>query len=321
MEVRAGRDVRVAVVGSGPAGRRLLRHARALGHEAALVRRADLATEELAGELGAPVLAGLADAERWAPEAVVAADPPSEHLATAGWAIEHGLDVLVEKPLAASLDGVAALLARADADGVRLEVAYNLRFHSALAAVADALAEQRIGELVSVRAEVGSRLPDWHPELDHRTVASGSRALGGGAALTLSHELDYVLWTAGPVAESAGFAANRGDLEIDADTVAEIVLRHADGAIGSVHVDLIDPSHRRGARWVGTAGTIAWEAGGPAVLTTSAGEEPLWDDPSFDLDRTYAAELEAFLGGVPFPGDARADAVRVLEVLASLRRA
>jgi predicted dehydrogenase len=280
-----------------------------------------LSTEELADELGAPVLAGLADAEGWAPDVVVAADPPSEHLATAGWAIERGLDVLVEKPLAASLDGVAELLARANAGGLRLEVAYNLRFHPALAAVADALGRERIGALVSVRAEAGSHLPDWHPELDHRAVSSGSQALGGGAALALSHELDYVLWTAGPVASSAGFAATRGDLGIDADDVAEIILRHTDGAISSVHVDLVDRSHRRAARWVGTAGTIAWEAGSPAVLTTNAGTEPLWDDPSFDLDRTYAAELEAFLGGVQFPGDARADAVRVLEVLASVRRA
>jgi predicted dehydrogenase len=135
----------------------------------------------------------------------------------------------------------------------------------------------------------------------------------------LSHELDYVLWTAGPVEACTGFSGKLSDLAVDADDVAEIVLRHAGGTISSVHMDMVDRCHRRAARWIGTHGTIEWEAGGPVRLVAVDGDERLWNDSAFDLDDTYEAEIERFVDGRPFPGDARADAVRVLEIVTALR--
>jgi predicted dehydrogenase len=315
------RPLRVLVVGSGPAGRRHVRNALLLGHDTALARRAGRETAGLATDLGVDVFAGLDQAASWEPDAVVAADPPSAHLTTARWAVERGCRALVEKPLAPSPEGVDALLAAAAAGGVRLEVAYNLRFHPALQAIARAIGSGRIGRLLSARAEVGSYLPDWHPELDHRAASPGRADLGGGAALTLAHELDLVLWIAGEVADARGFAASRSSLGIDTDDTAELVLRHTSGALSSVHVDLVDRSHHRGSRWVGDTGTLAWELGGPVTATTAAGTETVWDDPSFELAATYEAELAAFLGDEPFPGDRPLDdARRALELLAAIER-
>jgi hypothetical protein len=85
-------------------------------------------------------------------------------------------------------------------------------------------------------------------------------------------------------------------------------------------MDLVDRGHHRAARWVGTKGTIAWDAAGAVRLIDGGNaDDILWHDGAFDLDRTYQAELDEFLAGRPFPGDARADAVRVLEIVAALR--
>ena len=113
------------------------------------------------------------------------------------WAVEHGVHAYVEKPLAVTVEGLAELL-----DGeaeVTIAVGYNLRFHPALEAIRAAVYEGRIGRLLAVRAEVGQYLPDWHPEEDYRVSYAARRDLGGGALLTLSHELDYVRWIAGEV--------------------------------------------------------------------------------------------------------------------------
>jgi predicted dehydrogenase len=312
--------LKVLVVGSGPAGRRHLRNALALGHEAALVGRAGQPTDRLAAELEVPVFAGREDADGWRAEAVVAADPPAAHLATARWAVERGLPVLIEKPLAPGPEGVCELLDAATEEGLTVAVAYNLRFHPALVAIENAVSSGRIGRLLAVRAEVGSHLPDWHPEADYRVASAARRALGGGAALTLSHELDYVLWIAGEVVESSGFAVRVSDLELDTDDVAELVLRHASGTLSSVHVDLVDRTHRRASRWIGRNGTIEWSAGAPVTLSGDSEPETLWFEPGFDLSETYRSELESFLAGRPFPGDALADACRALKIIAALER-
>ena len=306
--------MRVLVVGSGPAGRRHLGNALELGHEAALARRAGQDVAELSRELGVEVFSGLAEAERFQAESVVVADAPASHLASAGWAVERGLPVLVEKPLAPGAAGVSDLFEAARARGVRLAVGHNLRFHPALRALEAAVAAGRLGRLLTARLEVGSHLPAWHPGEDYRRTTPAARALGGGALLTLVHELDVALWIGGRAELAAGVRGRVSGLEIDADDVAELVLRHASGALSSVHMDLVDRSYNRRSRWVGDAGTLSWEWGGPVSLAAAGEAATLWDDPSFDLGATYVEELAAFLNGEPAPGDALADALLGLEL-------
>lgn len=295
MAAREERALKVLVVGSGPIGRRHAGNAELLGHEAAFARRGDLD-----------------GSAAWEPDAVVVANPPSEHLATAAWAVERGLPVLVEKPLATTVDGVDELLSA----GVHVAVGHNLRFHPALGAIADAVAAGRIGRLLLVRAEVGSHLPGWHPESDYRGSSASRSALGGGALPTLVHELDLVLWIAGDARLVAGATAKVSQLDVDADDVAELVLRHESGALSSVHMDFLDRTYNRRSRWVGEDGTIEWSWGGPVRLA----ETVLWDEPGFDLNETYVEELRSFLAGEAAPGEPLRDARRALELIAEVRR-
>lgn len=257
------------------------------------------------------MFAGLEAAAEWNPDAVVVATPPSEHLAGAAWALARGRPVLVEKPLAATVAEADELLELALDSGVHVAVGYNLRFHPGLQAVAEALAAGRVGQLLHARAEVGSLLSSWHPDADYRLGSAARAELGGGALLTLSHELDLVLWTCGAATLAAGVRSRLSALDINADDVAELVLRHESGALGSVHMDLADRAYNRRARWVGDEATIEWSWGGPALLRGDR-DEVLWDDLGFDFGETYRAELEAFLAGHSAPGDPLRDARAVL---------
>jgi predicted dehydrogenase len=265
--------VRVFVLGPGSVGRRHLANARALGHEAA------------GGRLG--------DAESFAPDAVVVASPTAAHLEGLRWAVRHGVHAYVEKPIAASSAGVDQALSAAEAAELTVAVGYNLRFHPAIETIRDAVADGRIGRLLSVRAEVGRYLPDWHPQEDYRRSYAARAELGGGALLTLSHELDYVRWIAGDVVEAVGRVAHVSSLELDVDDVAEAIFRHVDGALASVHVDFLDRGFNRRSRWVGAEGTLAWEWSGPVRLMP-AGVTLLEADEGA-LDRTYRDALEDFL--------------------------
>jgi predicted dehydrogenase len=71
--------------------------------------------------------------------------------------------VLVEKPLADTTRGLRELVAKAAEHQVRAAVAYNLRYKPSLQYVRQQVLAGGIGEVLSVRAEVGSVLAGLAP--------------------------------------------------------------------------------------------------------------------------------------------------------------
>lgn len=312
---------RVAVVGLGSIGRRHVRLLCERGDEVAVVRRTREAAAESRHELGVEAFSELGALAAWGAEAVVVANPTSLHVETALAALRLGCHVLVEKPLSHSLDGVDDLLSAAAASGLRLGVATNLRFHPAVETIRAAVLDGAIGRLLCARAEVGTDLPSWHPGEDHRAGYAARADLGGGAFLTLVHELDLLVWIAGDPVWSTGTRARVGNVTTDVEDVADAVVRHASGCVGSVHMDLLDQSFHRRSRWVGERGSIEWSWGGPVRLLTAAAESVLWEDADFDLDDTYRRELDDFLESYrtgAAPRGTGSDARKALEVAATV---
>ena len=135
--------VRVAVAGAGAFGRnhlRVLRELEAGGAGAALaaVVEPDAARgAEAAAKYGVPVFASAEEllAAGLKLDAAVVAVPTVRHCAVAGALLDAGLDVLVEKPLAANLAEADDLIARAERGGRILQPGHLERFNPAVLAV------------------------------------------------------------------------------------------------------------------------------------------------------------------------------------------
>ena len=248
---------RVLVVSLGSIGRRHLRNLRSL------LPRADLAVLRRPGsaataEGASHVFHDLASALAFRPDAAIVASPATEHLAVTRALVAEGIPVLVEKPFADRLEGLATLVAEADRRNVPLFVAYNLRFHPMVQRVKAILAEQAIGRVLTVRAEVGQYLPDWRPGQPYREGVSARRDLGGGALLELSHELDYVSWLLGRPERLFAAGGQLGDLGIDVEDAVALTLRYGPAApIVTVTLDFLQRAVTRQLRIVGTEGTLA----------------------------------------------------------------
>ncbi|MDP9365964.1 MAG: Gfo/Idh/MocA family oxidoreductase, partial [Chloroflexota bacterium] len=91
--------------------------------------------------------AALADATA---DAVLVATPPATHRAVAEAALAAGAHVLLEKPLATTIEDARALVAAADGAGRTLMVSQNYRFRRPARAVQQLVAEGAIGALLSV---------------------------------------------------------------------------------------------------------------------------------------------------------------------------
>ncbi len=161
--------MRVAVIGQGSIGRRHAAILLELGHEVAVYDprpEADPPEGVLRTTSASDCLTGA--------DAAVVASPSSEHPADARRAIELGVAVLVEKPLALDAARAAELDCLAQRSGVTLSVAMNLREHAGVRALAGLLAEGAVGRVLRASAWCGSWLPGWRPGGDYRHAYSVS---------------------------------------------------------------------------------------------------------------------------------------------------
>ncbi|MBU2609594.1 MAG: Gfo/Idh/MocA family oxidoreductase [Chloroflexi bacterium] len=224
------------IAGLGSVGRRHLRNLKALGETDILfyrTHRATLSDDELAG---LPVETDLRRALAQKPDAVIVANPTSMHLDVAIPAAEAGCAILLEKPVSGFLDGLDELAAAAQKSGSRILVGFQFRFHPSLQKAADLLRAGAIGRILLVRAHWGEYLPDWHPWEDYKQGYAARADLGGGAARSLTHPLDYLRWLCGDVQSLWAFTGALG-LGLSVEDTADIGLRFASGAIGSVQLN------------------------------------------------------------------------------------
>lgn len=147
--------------------------------------------------------------------------------------------VLVEKPMLARPEPLPAF------PFAKLFVAYNLRFHPVMAALASRI-EGR--SAITVSAYVGQDIRDWRPGRDHRATASSTIAAGGGVLRDLSHELDYLLWLFGPWQRVAALGGASGARDLEVDDHLALLIEMARAQVVQVHLDYLDRAGLRRIR-------------------------------------------------------------------------
>ena len=91
--------------------------------------------------------------ERVNADAVINVTPPQFHREVTVFALEAGLPVLQEKPLAGTLDDARAIAAAADASGVLCSIAQNYRYRPLSQTVKGVLESGELGAVAAVSAE------------------------------------------------------------------------------------------------------------------------------------------------------------------------
>ena len=227
--------------------------------------------------------------------ACIVASSTDRHIADATEALTRGFAVLVEKPLSHSTSGLSGLKATADAAGLPIFVACNLRFDEGLRTFRDRLPD--IGNVNSVRIECQSFLPDWRPGTDYRQ-GYAARKDTGGVLLDLIHEIDYAIWCFGRPERVFASLGHSGQLEIDAEDSADLLWTSPAGAAVSIRLDYLTRQTRRRMIALGDAGGLEWDAVGKTVRIQRAdGREEV---ERFEQERNdlYRKQAEAFLNAV-----------------------
>jgi predicted dehydrogenase len=311
--------MRALIVGLGSIGRRHLTNLKSVRPDIDVIGWRHVSTHEIVEGVN-QVVYRLEEALESQPDFALITCPAAQHIEVGLALAQHGIHLFIEKPLSDDLVGVEQLLTMCRQRNLALMIGYNFRFYRPLQMMAAAIADGYIGRILSLRTEVGQYLPDWRRGTDYRQGVSARRELGGGAVLELSHELDYTRWFGGEVSRVSAQLTQVSDLEIDVEDVAEINLVFANGALGNVHVDMIQRSPTRSCRVIGTDGTVAWDGISNRVQLYTA-EAASWSElhPALVLDRNqmYKDELSHFLKcvmGEAQPIVSGTEARRIIEI-------
>jgi len=286
------------IAGFGSIGRRHLRNLRSLGETDILLYRSNKSTLESDEIEGLVVETDLQAALDHRPDAVIISNPTALHMDVAIPAARAGCTLLIEKPIANTLERIDELEDALIQGRAKALVGFQFRYHPSLQYIKRLLKSGGMGRPVAVRAHWGEYLPAWHPWEDYRKSYTARADLGGGVALTLCHPLDYLRWLLGEVVSVWGYAGKQGDLELDVEDTAEIGLQFAGGPVASVHLDYLQrpPMHRM--EIVCTEGTIDWNNASGAVRfyrsSTDAWESFL-APVGFDRNDLFLAELRNFM--------------------------
>lgn len=295
--------MKILIVGCGSIGARHVRNAGNLAEIAVFDTDQKLAVKT-ASLTGAVWFDTLEQALRWGPDGVVVATPNHLHLQVAGQVVRAGADVLIEKPLAPSLESVAEFLQLTADLKRRAYVVCNMRFHPAVSTLRTHI--PAIGRPLFARAHVGNYLPNMRPTVDYRSLYCANRNQGGGVILDAIHEVDYLMWLFGPVQNVSCTAGKLSDLDIDVEDYGCLCLTHRQQVISEIQMDYLRPFKRRGCEIVGDQGILLWESEGKQpeqckVRLYDKRQEQwqtLFEADSIDTDRPYVLLMQEFLAAL-----------------------
>jgi predicted dehydrogenase len=160
------------------------------------------------------------------PEVVFVCNPSSLHLPIALAAASAGAHIFIEKPVSNSIGGLDELLSVVRARQLICYVGYHFRFHPGLIRMKELIDGRFFGNILSVQAEIGEYLPNWHRFEDYRQMYAARGDLGGGVILSQIHEMDLIYWFFGLPKTIFSRGGKLSKLEIDVEDTASSLMQY-----------------------------------------------------------------------------------------------
>ncbi|MBJ7498557.1 MAG: Gfo/Idh/MocA family oxidoreductase [Sphingopyxis sp.] len=143
----------------------------------------------------------------------------------------YGKHIVVEKPMALTLDDADRMIAACDKAGVKLFVVKQNRFNVPVVKLREALEAGRFGKLVMGTVRVRWCRPQAYYDQD---AWRGTWAFDGGVLTNqASHHVDLLEWMMGDVVSVSAMSATRL-VDIEAEDTAAVILTFANGALGII---------------------------------------------------------------------------------------
>jgi len=285
----------IAIIGAGSIGERYIRLLNNLGFNNIVVYRR---SNKIFKDIGSANVKVVHSFEGLFAESIycaIIATPTHLHLEQAILLAEKGIHLLVEKPLSHTLDGIEELKKIVEKNNIFIHIGYMMRFHPLILELKAIISDQEYGKLISVQSKWAEFLPDWHPWEDYRLSYASNKKMGGGVALTLSHDIDLAIYlAAGQLNMFSTYKNYCSSLEIDVESSADIILKFDNNIIANIHLNFFEKINERYTKLCFENATIVFNYLENKLTIRNKEVEKVRTIDSFERDNLFRDQLIYF---------------------------
>lgn len=166
-----------------------------------------------------------------------------------------GMNVLVEKPMALSIEDCKNMNLAAQNNNVKLWVVKQNRFNVPVQLTNNAITKKMLGRIFMVKCDVlWNRYQGYYDNSPWR----GKLNEEGGALFTqVSHFIDLLIWWCGDICDASGIMETQNH-KIDTEDSASAIVKFNNGAIGSINwtTNVYNKNYEGSITIIGENGTI-----------------------------------------------------------------
>jgi len=168
-------------------------------------------------------------------QAVIICTAHPFHAGPAIEAMVSGAHILVEKPLASSLQDCDAMLEKAKEKNIKFSMISQRRFYDPCKRIRSAIDDGKIGKpILGTTTVFGWRDKDYY---DSDPWRGSWKDEGGGILINQApHQLDLLQWYMGEIDELYGYWDNFNHPYIEVDDTALAIIRFKNGGLGNILV-------------------------------------------------------------------------------------
>ncbi|WP_078379037.1 Gfo/Idh/MocA family protein [Sutcliffiella halmapala] len=157
--------------------------------------------------------------------------PSGMHAEMAIEAIKAGKHIIIEKPIALTLEEADRVINAAEKYGVKATVAFQKRFNPAVIQTKQKVDNGSFGKMIHANTTVR-----WYRDQSYYNQDQwrGTASMDGGALMNQCiHNIDLLRWMMGPVKKIVGFTTTRRH-QIEMEDVGVSILEFESGALGVI---------------------------------------------------------------------------------------
>ena len=171
-----------------------------------------------------------------------------------------------------------------------------MRFHPCILKMNSWVNEGKIGKVIHYRSKWGEYLPNWHPWENYKQSYAGKKEMGGGPALTLSHDIDLALLFCGKPKNVYGLINKESKLKISSDHIIDILIKFNNKSTANIHLNYLNNPPERKIEIIGTKGQIQFDYYKNEVLLYVNGKKSKkMKLINFDRNQLFVDEIKYFL--------------------------
>ncbi|MGF9700121.1 Gfo/Idh/MocA family protein [Paenibacillus sp. MABNR03] len=212
--------------------------------------------------------------------------PPYTHASIACDFLHAGTNVLVEKPMASSLQEADQMLNAAQQSGKLLSVVAQNRFTTPMMKLKGVLESKLMGPIVHV--QVDSFWWRGHNYYDLWWRGTWEKE-GGGCTLNHAvHHIDAMLWMMGPPVELQAMMANTSHDNAEVEDVSMAMLRFREGALGMITSSVVHHGEEQQLIFQGKEARVS----APWKVVASTARSNGFPEPNPELEQQIQQRVE-----------------------------